>query len=502
MRVSGQASRCAGTRLRGKQLGVAFTGVAVAWCLWGVPTLQAQQWRMRISSRVQYVEAQPLVRDSVLASSASVSNGRFVVGDTIVTCPSGEEYCYFYGSGSTLKTYPSVLDADLNVFGLGVEGLRFYVNTRFQTAFGADDNYWPIQPEIGLLNAYAELNRKDYRFRLGRDYNISSFGFYGYDGGSALVRFTPWSTQLELYGGRALARGLPVPVNSSIFDPLGELKPQDDNWLIGFRAAARPTSSASLELNYQRQYTGNGGDAAREQLGLEGSWYVTPAVSLLGHADYDMAYGEFGKAGLKAGWQINPMFYVEGGYLRYRPVFSTQQIWYAFSPVAYNGWNVSAGVLALPNLSFKVWLEQRKYEETGAEVSYFTTTDDDWRMGIRGTWAVNEQWELDGGYWRNHGFGAALNSGDLRVGYQAHEQLSLGARFSAWQQLEEFRVSEGRVWSVGIDARWRTQQGTVWFSIDRYDHDNRGDAAIQDWSQWRSALGFSYYLGSEPGRTP
>ena len=43
---------------------------------------------------------------------------------------------------------------------------------------------------------------------------------------------------------------------------------------------------------------------------------------------------------------------------------------------------------------------------------------------------------------------------------------------------------------------------TVWFSVDRYDHDNRGDGAVQDWNQWRSALGFSYYLGSEPGRTP
>ena len=60
----------------------------------------------------------------------------------------------------------------------------------------------------------------------------------------------------------------------------------------------------------------------------------------------------------------------------------------------------------------------------------------------------------------------------------------------------------GEATHPGLDARWRTREGTIWFSVDRYDQNNRGDGAIQDWSQWRSALGFSYYLGSEPGRTP
>jgi hypothetical protein len=458
---------------------------------------------MRISSRVQYVEGQSLQRDSVPISDVRVTNdGRFKADNIFVTCPTGSEYCYYYGSGPTLKTYPSVLDADLNVFGFGVEGLRFYANTRFQTAFGADENFWPVEPEVAVLNAYAELNRRQYRFRLGRDYTVNGLGFFGYDGGSALVRFNPWWTQVELYGGRALARGIPVPINSSIFDPLGDLKPSDNGWLIGLRASARPSTSSSLQVVYQRQYTGQSDYIATERIGFEGSWYVIPAVSLLGHADYDLAYGDWGKAGLRAGWQINPMFYAEGGYLRYRPVFSLQEIWYAFSPVAYNGWNLSTAIRPLPNLSFKLWLERRQYEETDAEVAFFTTTDRDYRFGIRGTWVLNEMWSFDGGYWRNHGFGAALNSGDLRVAMKPHDQLTLGGRFSAWQQLEEFRLNQGRVWGLGLDLRWRTRQGTVWFSVDRYDHDNRGDQAIQDWSQWRSAVGFSYYLGSEPGRTP
>jgi hypothetical protein len=75
-------------------------------------------------------------------------------------------------------------------------------------------------------------------------------------------------------------------------------------------------------------------------------------------------------------------------------------------------------------------------------------------------------------------------------------------RFTAFQQLEEFRIDEGRVWGAGADVRWRTRGGTVWFSFDNYEHDRRNNADLSDWSQQRAALGFSYYVGSEPGRTP
>jgi hypothetical protein len=205
------------------------------------------------------------------------------------------------------------------------------------------------------------------------------------------------------------------------------------------------------------------------------------------------------------------MLFLQGKYIRYRPTFSLFTIWEAFSPVAYNGWNVSVGLPVRNDLDFNLWVERRKYEETGASTSILPTTDRDWRVGGRVGWrpqAFGVLWDIDGGYWINSGFGAALHSGDLRIGLRPHEQLSVGLRFSAFQQLEEFRVGEGRVWGLGGDVRWRTQAGTVWFSADRYDHDRRinkditDDPLRPDWSQWRAAFGFSYYVGSEPGRAP
>jgi hypothetical protein len=181
----------------------------------------------------------------------------------------------------------------------------------------------------------------------------------------------------------------------------------------------------------------------------------------------------------------------------------------AFSPVAYSGWNLSAALQPTPGLSFKLWCERRRYDATDAEVPFFETTDRDWRVGGSAGWRPTfweKNWDIDGGYWINWGFGSALSSGNLRLGLRADARLSLGLRFSAFQQLEEFRVGEGRVWGLGGDARWRTRAGTVWLSLDRYDHNRRidgdsDDPTQPDWTQWRAAFGLSYYMGSEPGRT-
>jgi hypothetical protein len=487
--------------LRCRRIGAAFLGVAAAWCVWGGSDVQAQQWRMRISSRVQYVEGQTLVRDSVPVGSAVGGGTQRLVGDTVVTCATGADYCYFYRSGEVAHTYPTVVDVDANVFGFGVEGLRFYVSTRFLTNFGGTE-FWPPGDEFYLLNAYAELNRSLFRVRLGRDYKLSQLGYYGYDGGSLLFRLKPWRTEVEAYGGWGLERGVPEPANSDAFGSLGVFQPQDRNYLFGFRGSLRPTPTLSIDGIYQREIPTNLDGLASERLGFSASWAPIADLTLSGHADYDLAAGWWGKMGIKAGYQAHRLVYVEGGYIRYRPVFSLQTIWLAFSPVAYNGWNLGVRVRATDDLSLKAWAERRTYDETEGESPFLVTTDRDWRAGIRGTYSPFEKWQLDGGYWLNWGFGSALSSGDLRVGFSPRADLNFGARFSAFQQLEEFRLNEGRVWGLGGDARWRTGGGTVWVSLDHYDFDNRGDAALVDWGQWRGALGFSYYLGSEPGRAP
>jgi hypothetical protein len=455
---------------------------------------------------VQYVEAQTLVRDSVPVGVTSGTGSQRFVGDTLVTCSSGAAYCYFYRSGIVANSAPAVLDVDVNVFGFGVEGLRAYVSARFRTDFGSEE-FWPrVDDNFDLLAGYLELNRRRFRVRVGRDYEVSGLGFYGYDGGSLLYRVPTGRIELEAYAGWGLARGVPEPIDSDAFASLGRFQPQERNYLFGFRGSAHPTATSSLEAIYQREIPTDRSGIATERLALEAVYYPIPDVSLQGHADYDIAAGWWGKAGLKTGWRASRRVYLELGYLRYRPVFSLQTIWLAFSPVAYNGWNLSAALGPVRNVSLRLWAERRQYGETDAEVPFFPVTDRDWRVGGRFTWRPGRvrgvDWDIGGGYWINWGFGATLNSGDVRIAVNPRERLSLGLRLSAFQQLEEFRVSEGRVWGLGGDVRWRTPTGTLWFSLDSYDHNRRNDAALADWTQWRSTLGFSYYLGSEPGRAP
>jgi hypothetical protein len=447
-----------------------------------------------------------LVRDSVPVDAAVGDGIQRFVGDTLVTCSASAAYCYFYRSGTVASTSPAVLDVDLNVFGFGVEGLRAYVSTRFRTDFGADE-FWPrVNDNFDLLAGYVELNRPRYRLRVGRDYEVSGLGFYGYDGGSALFRIPTGRIELEAYGGWGLERGVPEPINSDAFASLGRFQPQERNYLFGFRGSARPATAASLEVIYQREIPTDRAGIASERVAFEAVYRPRPGLSFQGHADYDIAAGWWGKAGLKAGWRATPRVYVEGGYLRYRPVFSLQTIWLAFSPVAYDGWNVSVALGPVRDVSLRLWAERRAYDETDAEVPFFRVTDRDWRVGGRFSWRPGRywgaEWKVDGGYWIDWGFGATLSSGDVRIGMTPTERVSVGLRFSAFQQLEEFRIAEGRIWGIGGDVRWRTPAGTVWFAVDSYDHNRRGDAGLTDWTQWRGAFGFSYYVGSEPGRVP
>jgi hypothetical protein len=133
-------------------------------------------------------------------------------------------------------------------------------------------------------------------------------------------------------------------------------------------------------------------------------------------------------------------------------------------------------------------------------VPFHVTTDRTWRAGARGHWQPTEWAEVAGGYSLDFTFGAAFSAGEGRLRIRPADDWTIGVRTSAFQQLEEFRVGEGRVWSVGGELEWRRTTATLWASIDRYRHDRRGaDAVDPDWTQTRAAAGLAFYLGSEPG---
>jgi hypothetical protein len=499
--VANFASTTFEPRLSGRR-SIAASLIVVA-AVAGASSLEAQQWRGRAHTRVQYVQARTLEWDSVAVDQTTGEGSLRQFGTIQVRCPPAAEYCYYSRAGQTRVTSPITQDVDMSVWGFGVRGLRLYANARFRGTISGND-FWPrADDNVDLLAGYLEFQRTNYRVRVGRDYQVSGLGYYGYDGASAQLRLRQARLEVEAYGGIGLERGLADPVDSDALSSLDEFQPRNSNFLFGLRASAQPIRGAAVEAIYQREEERGAGGLASERVGLEASYSPKRGVWVQGHADYDLATGWWGKAGGTVGWSVNPQVFVEGRVFRYRPVFSMQTIWLAFDPTPYTGWGLSVGLRPRDDLSVSLLGERRDYGETGAEVPFEVTTDRTWRAGGSASWQPEEKWRLDGGYWVNLSFGSATSTGEFRVTAQPLEKLSVGGRFSAFQQIGEFRVGEGRVWSVGVEAQYDTPLGLVWGSIDRYRHDRReNEDVLPDWTQTRASLGLSFYLGTEPGRTP
>jgi hypothetical protein len=183
-------------------------------------------------------------------------------------------------------------------------------------------------------------------------------------------------------------------------------------------------------------------------------------------------------------------------------VFSLQTIWAVFSPTPYTGFGAAVGMRPLSNLSLRLEGERRDYADTDAEVFFQVTTERTWRFGGTASWTPTPKWAVDGGYWQNLTLGSALATGNLGVRMRPTEKLTLGGTWSAFRQIGEFRVGDGRVWSIGSNIQWQSDFGTIWGSVDRYRHDRRSQNVTQiDWTQTRASLGLAVYIGSEPGRT-
>ncbi|UCF19092.1 MAG: hypothetical protein JSU87_14360 [Gemmatimonadota bacterium] len=443
--------------------------------------------------------------DSVPVGQTTGSGTVRSVNGVQVTCATGASHCYYYRSGEKSQTLPAYLDLDLNVFGLGVEGLRFYASTRFRGALGtSSDKFWPrTEDNFDLLAGYAELNRNSFRIRLGRDWMAGGLGWYGYDGGSVLYRYRPARLELEAYGGWGLERGLPERVTSSSLETLGNFQPIKDNYLYGFRGSFGPLSGVSAQAIYQREILTDRSGISSERVGVEANYRTADNRWLVeGHADYDLAAGWWGKAGAKVGLWANTQVYFEGRFFRYRPVFSLQTIWVAFSPVGYTGWGGAVGLGPFENVTARLEVERRSYDDTEADVNFYDTTDRTWTARATARWQSRGKLDVQGAYWIDWGYGSGESAGNLRLGYEVNPDLSVGLKGGALQQIWEYRIGEGWIYNIGADARWRTPVGTLFGAVDGFKHNQKNNAAREDWTQWRAALGISYYLGSEPGRRP
>jgi hypothetical protein len=476
--------------------------LAAALMAAGAAHAAAQDYRLRLDSRVQSVAFRGVVLDSIPASQVVVgANGGLETPDgRAVTCIASAGYCMFYLPGDRLSSAPLVTSGDLTAWGFGLPGLSVRANARWTTDLTGDDHFPGTQPSVELLEAYAEYAGASLTGRLGRQHDAGRLGWIGFDGAALTAR--PLNGRLELtgYGGWGLARAADVPIASPSLNPLGEFQLPERQVTAGARAAWRGTR-VELQAEYRREVDRSSDQFVSERAALAAVLRPVERFTITGGADYDLAQGWWGTADLTLrydGSRVN----ADAGVRRYRPFFELWTIWGAFSPVGYTAIDGSLAVTPVQRLRLRASGERYWFDDSGAETGLATFENDGWRLSFSATVAPAPSVFVDGGFHEEFGPGASSRTWDARVSWQPREDLSVAAFGSALMRPLELRFDEAHVNAVGVDADYRVSDHLrVALSGARYFEDRRRpDPGALDWNQFRVQARITWLLGTDPDR--
>ena len=471
--------------------------LALGQVLFATP-VRAQGVRGWIGTTVQMVEIRPLGLDTIPRSAVTFTeNGQGTSQGQPVDCSKGD-FCTRYGVLPEVRAAVGTQDLSLTAWGFGVQGLSFTTLLRARTNMGGDFAWPRSDDDFDALLGYAQLVRGPMRLRAGRQEVRSGLGFSAFDGGS--LAWTVGDVRLEGYGGRSMARGLRQPANEALRG-LEVFLPDQSVYLVGAAARWRVLGTA-LTGRYHREILADRSGLASERASLDFST-VVPGARINGSLDYDKGLGRIGKSHLTVSVPFSQGRWVlETTARRYMPYFDLSTIWGFFEPVAYS--EVEARVGWSPGSRFATWVSggRREYEDANTTSVVDLLTDDGWRAGAGLQWRVHDQWRLEGSYRLEWGPGASMSSGDIAARYSPSDRLSVTATGMTFQQIEEFRVGEGRAmggglsFDLGVSNRARLAGGV---SVLR--HRNEGGVQASPWNQTRGWTGLRIAVGDDPGLT-
>lgn len=456
-----------------------MTGRMVALCgiaaLCATPlTARAQQLRLRSITTTQYAELRPIVYDSQPGDSA----GRYI-------------------AAPRESATPLTQDLEISAWGLGVTGLRGYGLLRGRAALGSS-LVWPrSEDHFDALYFYLELERPGYRVRAGRQQRFSGLGFYAFDGVTATARLKP-TIRVEAYGGRGLARGFLEPLSSPDIRALDPFRPDKGAVLLGLSAWIAPTPAAVLSGVYQREILSDWSGIVSERAAVDFQAGLGAKVYVQGSVDADLAAGAMGRMRGAVMYRLPRRGFVEVEAFRYRPTFDLTTIWGAFSPEGHDGVGGSLRFGLSDAIAANTSLNYRNYQ---AAASPFIDVDDDATELSAGLSWQPGTLSVTGAYRLHQGFGGAQSGGDVMVAWARPGAWRLAARGTAFQQVQEFRVANGTVRGLGLEAR-----GPLWaraflrLNVSRYWHDRTAGSDALDWSQTRALASFEWTFGADADR--
>jgi hypothetical protein len=443
--------------------------------------LAAQQARVRTVTTIRYADLRPLRLDTIAGDSTAPDTVRLV-------------------AGAREAALPLTQDVELSAWGFGVTGLRAYALVRGRAALGSG-LVWPRSGDhFDALYAYLELERPAYRVRLGRQQKVSGLGFYAFDGALATVR-PRTNLRAEVYGGRGLARGFLEPLSSPDIRALDPLRPDQGAVLMGANAWYAPNAASAISAVYQREILGDFSGLVSERAALDASAGFGRRLRVTGFVDADLAGGELGRVRGSVMYVLGRRGYMEAEAFRYRPVFDLTTIWGVFSPEGYEGFGGAASYGLTPGLAAFGRYLYRAYQP---DSSAFLDLDDHASEVTLGARFARGDFVLSAAYRLNGGFGGAQSGGDASLAWDRPQAWRFAVRGTAFQQVEDFRVSSGTVIGGGVDARGPLfDRATVRVSLARYWHarKERPGQADLDWSQTRATVSLEWSFGASADRT-
>ena len=429
--------------------------------------LTAQEMRVRTITTVRYAELRPIHYDST-------------VGD--------------YVADPVASAVPLTEDAEISMWGFGVEGLRAYGLLRGRAALGSE-LVWPrYDDHFDALQAFLELDRPTWRLRLGRQQRASGLGIYGFDGLTATFRPIP-TVRVEGYGGRGLARGFLEPTNSPELTSLDPLIPDQSTILLGSSVWAAPTPGSSFTAIYQRELLADRSGLLSERAAFDGR-VALGQLSLSGSADADLGAHAWGKADLAATWRIDRSSFAQLEVFRYRPLLDLTTIWGVFAPEPHQGVAISGSYAPSSQLSFNGSFTYRHYEPVTAAAPFITLQNYAEQLEAGARW-LSGNLTLQGDYELQLGYGGGESGGNLSLGYAQREGWAGGVHATAFQQDGAFRVTDGTVYGFGVDGRGPI--GSRMFlrgDVTRYLHRKLSGSTPLDWNQTRASLSLEITLGA------
>jgi hypothetical protein len=324
----------------------------------------------------------------------------------------------------------------------------------------------------------------------------SGLGLSAFDGASGA--YTLGSVRGEVYGGRSLARGLREPQNDAFRGLDGFLLDQSV-LVVGAVATARPLD-VPMTLHYQREILRDRSSLVSERVSFDAS-RAFPRARLDTSIDYDFSFERPGKGHITLSVPLaEGRWLVEASAMRYVPYFDLSTLWGIFEPVAYS--EVSARVGWSPGTELGAWLTagRRSYGDTETVVVLQPLRDTGWRAVAGARWAPSTGWAIDASYDLEWGPGGFLSSGQVGMRYDISARLAASMSILSFQQIEEYRLGEGRAFGAAASASYQLGERMVLAaggSLIR--HRDGGNVFTSPWNQARAWSSLRFQIGGDPG---